>query len=63
MFAKLGDFLSMEDEERNTIPLLAIIYASVTSLNSVGASLYQERLFKGSIKGHIVKYVDGRPNP
>ena len=39
-----GDVLS--SEAGNTIPLLAIIYAAVSSLNSVGVSVYQEQLFK-----------------
>ena len=42
--AKLGDLLSTEGG--NVIPLMAIVYAVVSSLNSVGVSVYQEQLFK-----------------
>ena len=42
--AKLGDLLSSEGG--NVIPLMAIVYAVVSSLNSVGVSVYQEQLFK-----------------
>ena len=42
--AKLGDLLS--SEAGNVIPLMAIVYAVVSSLNSVGVSVYQEQLFK-----------------
>ena len=30
----------------NFIPLLAIIYAAISSINSVGVSIYQEYLYK-----------------
>ena len=43
-FVSQGDVLS--SEAGNSIPLLAIIYAAVSSLNSVGVSVYQEQLFK-----------------
>ena len=44
MFVFLGDVLS--SEAGNSIPLLAIIYAALSSMNSVGVSVYQEQLFK-----------------
>ena len=44
MFVSLGDVLS--SEAGNSIPLLAIIYAALSSMNSVGVSVYQEQLFK-----------------
>ena len=40
----LGDLLSSDGG--NTIPMMAIIFALVSSLNSVGVSVYQETLFK-----------------
>ena len=30
----------------NFIPLLAMIYAAISSINSVGVSIYQEYLYK-----------------
>ena len=44
MFVFPGDVLS--SEAGNSIPLLAIIYAALSSMNSVGVSVYQEQLFK-----------------
>ena len=43
--AKLGDIIS-PGEDSNSVPILAIIYAGVSSFNSVGVSIYQENLFK-----------------
>ena len=42
--AKLGDLLSSDGG--NSIPVLAIVFAVVSSFNSVGVSVYQEQLFK-----------------
>jgi len=42
--AKLGDVLSSDGGNR--IPMLAIIFAVVSSFNSVGAAVYTESLFK-----------------
>ena len=39
-----GDILS--SEVANVIPPLAIFYALISSMNSVGVSIYQEQLFK-----------------
>ena len=39
-----GDLMSSENS--NNIPFMAGILAIVSSLNSVGVSLYQEHLFK-----------------
>ena len=47
MFDFLGDVLS--SEAGNSIPILAIIYALLSSMNSVGVSVYQEHLFKVQI--------------
>ena len=47
MFRFQGDFLNSEDG--NFIPILAIIYAAISSLNSVGVSIYQEQLYKVKI--------------
>jgi len=44
--AKLGDLLSVG--EVNQIPMMAIIFAVITSFNSVGAAVYTESLFKTS---------------
>jgi len=44
--AKLGDLLSSDGG--NTIPAMAIVFAVVSSFNSVGVSVYQEQLFKNS---------------
>jgi len=44
--AKLGDLLSSDGG--NSIPVLAIVFAVVSSFNSVGVSVYQEQLFKNS---------------
>ena len=46
MVAKLGDLLSVG--EVNQIPMMAIIFAVITSFNSVGAAVYTESLFKTS---------------
>jgi len=43
---KLDDVLS--SDEGNNIPFAAIVLAAIASLNSVGASVYQETLFKKS---------------
>ena len=42
--AKLGDLLS--EDGGNKIPALAILFAVVSSFNSVGAAVYTEQLFK-----------------
>ena len=39
-----GDILSSEGG--NFIPILAILYAAISSINSVGVSIYQEQLYK-----------------
>ena len=39
-----GDIMSSEVE--SVIPPLAIFYALISSMNSVGVSIYQEQLFK-----------------
>ena len=39
-----GDILNSENI--NFIPILAIVYAAISSLNSVGVSIYQEQLYK-----------------
>merc|ERR1712241_1135395 len=44
--AKLGDLLSSSGG--NVIPMMAIVFAVVSSFNSVGVSVYQEQLFKNS---------------
>lgn len=44
--AKLGDLLS--GDGGNNIPVMAIVFAVVSSFNSVGVSIYQEQLFKNS---------------
>merc|ERR1712198_693909 len=44
--AKLGDLLSSDGG--NNIPLMALVFAVVSSFNSVGVSVYQETLFKNS---------------
>jgi drug/metabolite transporter (DMT)-like permease len=44
--AKLGDILSVDGG--NHIPMMAIIFAVVSSFNSVGAAVYTESLFKTS---------------
>merc|ERR1740137_190225 len=44
--AKLGDILSVDGG--NQIPMMAIIFAIVSSFNSVGAAVYTESLFKTS---------------
>merc|ERR1712025_639773 len=44
--AKLGDLLSSDGG--NNIPVMAIVFAVVSSFNSVGVSIYQEQLFKNS---------------
>ena len=44
--AKLGDILSVDGG--NHIPMMAIIFAVVSSFNSVGAAVYTESLFKSS---------------
>jgi len=44
--AKLGDLMSSSGG--NGIPTMAIIFAVVSSFNSVGVSVYQEQLFKNS---------------
>ena len=36
----------MSSKSINNIPFMAIIFAVVSSLNSVGVSIYQEQLFK-----------------
>merc|ERR1711936_149612 len=46
VMAKLGDLLSSSGG--NGIPTMAIIFAVVSSFNSVGVSVYQEQLFKNS---------------
>ena len=51
MFVFLGDVLS--SEAGNSIPLLAIIYAALSSMNSVGVSVYQEQLFKVNMLSFI----------
>ena len=51
MFDFLGDVLS--SEAGNSIPLLAIIYAALSSMNSVGVSVYQEQLFKVNMLSFI----------
>ena len=42
--AKLGDIMSVDGG--NHIPMMAIIFAIVSSFNSVGAAVYTESLFK-----------------
>jgi len=44
--AKLGDLLSLDGG--NQIPMLAIVFAIISSFNSVGAAVYTESLFKTS---------------
>merc|ERR1740137_313824 len=44
--AKLGDLMSVD--EGNQIPMMAFIFAIVSSFNSVGAAVYTESLFKTS---------------
>merc|ERR1711892_942551 len=44
--AKLGDILSVDGG--NHIPMMAILFAIVSSFNSVGAAVYTESLFKTS---------------
>ena len=44
VLAKLGDVVGSDGG--NVIPALAIVYAVVSSINSVGVSIYQELLFK-----------------
>ena len=44
-----GDLLS--NSSGNFIPMMAIVFAVVSSFNSVGVSVYQEQLFK-------VRYID-----
>ena len=44
--AKLGDIMSVDGG--NHIPMMAIIFAMVSSFNSVGAAVYTESLFKTS---------------
>ena len=44
MFLFQGDILNFEDG--NFIPILAILYAAISSLNSVGVSIYQEQIYK-----------------
>ena len=44
--AKLGDIMSADGG--NNIPMMAIIFAVVSSFNSVGAAVYTESLFKTS---------------
>jgi drug/metabolite transporter (DMT)-like permease len=44
--AKLGDIMSVDGG--NHIPMMAIIFAIVSSFNSVGAAVYTESLFKTS---------------
>ena len=39
-----GDLLSSSGG--NVIPMMAIVFAVVSSFNSVGVSVYQEQLFK-----------------
>ena len=39
-----GDLLSSSN--KNLIPMMAIVFAVVSSFNSVGVSVYQEQLFK-----------------
>ena len=51
MFVFPGDVLS--SEAGNSIPLLAIIYAALSSMNSVGVSVYQEQLFKVNMLSFI----------
>lgn len=46
IIAKLGDILSSEGG--NFIPFLAILYAAISSINSVGVSIYQEQIYKNS---------------
>merc|ERR1719394_1618168 len=46
VLAKLGDVVG--SDRGNVIPALAIVYAVVSSINSVGVSIYQELLFKNS---------------
>jgi len=46
VMAKLGDLLSSSGG--NVIPMMAIVFAVVSSFNSVGVSVYQEQLFKNS---------------
>ena len=43
-----GDLLSSDGG--NTIPAMAIVFAVVSSFNSVGVSVYQEQLFKVCLK-------------
>ena len=39
-----GDLMSSDGG--NNIPVMAIVFAVVSSFNSVGVSIYQEQLFK-----------------
>ena len=55
-----GDILNSEGG--NFIPILAILYAAISSFNSVGVSIYQEQLYK--VKTFIHKFFlnpSGRP--
>ena len=44
VLAKLGDVVGADGG--NVIPVLAIVYSVIASINSVGVSIYQELLFK-----------------
>ena len=44
MLNSAGELLS--NSQGNVIPAMAIVYAVVSPLNSVGVSVYQEMLFK-----------------
>jgi len=46
VLAKLGDVVGADGG--NVIPALAILYSVISSINSVGVSIYQELLFKNS---------------
>ena len=47
----------LSSDEGNNIPFAAIVLAAIASLNSVGASVYQETLFKVD----YYSFVDQKP--
>ena len=49
--AKLSDIMSVDGG--NHIPMMAIIFASVSSFNSVVAAVYTESLFKTSCENFL----------
>ena len=53
VLAKLGDVVGADGG--NVIPALAILYSVISSINSVGVSIYQELLFK--VKTNIYVYL------